>query len=272
VNEVTTDERDARVDKVQLRKALGDRLIGHRLLYFLTLPSTNDHVRELAEDGWPEGTVVLSEEQTSGKGRSGRRWHSPPGVGLYLSVLLKPTLPGEKIPLLTLMTAVAAASALKHLGHDVLIKWPNDLILGGRKIGGILADARVRPGSPIEVVMGMGLNVNHRAEDFPADLMPRAGSIRMHTGAPVDRTQILTRLLIGLDEAYASLRSAGEGPVIDAFISLSPMVRGATVRVTGEGEPAEGQTAGLTPTGALRVLTPAGAREIRVGEVSVAEA
>jgi BirA family transcriptional regulator, biotin operon repressor / biotin---[acetyl-CoA-carboxylase] ligase len=271
VEDVKTDERDARVDKVALRKALGDRLIGHRLLYFLTLTSTNDHVRELAEDGWPEGTVVLSEEQTSGKGRSGRRWHSPPGLGLYLSVLLKPSLPGERIPLLTLMTAVAVTRGLRDAGHEAIIKWPNDILLGGRKIAGILADARLRPGVPPEVVVGLGINVNHRDEDFPPDLLPRAGSMRLSAGRLVDRTETLTRILIRLDEAYSGLRAGGDASLIETFLSLCPMARGAAVRVTGDGEPVEGRTAGLTPTGALKVATAGGVKEIRVGEVSVTE-
>jgi len=273
VHDVNTNARDERVDKVRLRKALGDRLIGHRLLYFLTLPSTNDHVRELAEDGWPEGTVVLSEEQTAGKGRAGRVWHSPPGVGLYLSVLLKPAIPGEKIPMLTLMTAVAAVKGLRDCGHEAVLKWPNDVLLGPRKIGGVLADARVRPATPsvAEVVVGLGLNVNHSEQDFPPELLARAGSLRLATGAPVDRTEILTRVLVRLDEAYASVKSGGDAAIVEAFISLCPMARGRAVTVTGEGETFSGQTAGVTPTGALRVMTPAGMREIHAGEVALSE-
>lgn len=272
MDDVRTDERDARVDKVSLRKSLGDQLIGHRLLYFLTLPSTNDHVRELAEDGWPEGTVVLSEEQTSGKGRAGRRWHSPPGVGLYFSVLLKPSLPPDRIPLLTLMAAVSVARGLRDAGHEAVIKWPNDVLLGGRKVAGVLADSRRRPASPAEAVLGVGINVNHREEDFPKELLPRAGSVRLHAGRPADRTQILTRVLVRLDEAYASLRGAGgEAALLEAFLGLCPMARNHRVTLTGEGEPAEGQTAGLSSTGALRVATAAGLREIYAGELSVAE-
>lgn len=271
MEDLRTDERDSRVDKVALRKALGDRLIGHRLLYFLTLSSTNEHVRELAEDGWPEGTVVLAEEQTAGKGRGGRKWHSPPGVGLYFSVLLKPQLPPEKTPLVTLVAAVAAARGLRDCGSEGAIKWPNDLILGGRKIGGILADSRLRAGTPPEVVLGIGLNVNHLEEHFPPDLAARAGSIRMHGGAPADRTTLLTRVLIRLDEAYAALTAGGEAGLLDAFLALCPMAKGRTVTVTGEDEAFTGETMGLTPLGSLRVSTAAGLREVRVGEVTVSE-
>ena len=170
---MTAEENESRVDKIALRKALGERLIGSRLLYFLTLTSTNEHARELAEDGWPEGTIVLSEEQTSGKGRAGRSWHSPPGLGLHVSVILKPSLPPEKVALMTLMTAVSAAQGLRELGHEAAIKWPNDILLGDRKIGGVLADARLRPGGPADVVVGLGLNVNHLEADFPAELILR---------------------------------------------------------------------------------------------------
>jgi len=272
---VTEESMDARVDKAAIRKAIGDRLIGNRFLYFLTLNSTNEHARELAEDGWPEGTTVLAEEQTAGKGRAGRSWHSPPGVGLYVSAILKPSLSPEKIPLMTLMTAVAAVRALRESGHEATIKWPNDLMLGGRKVGGILADARMRPGAVADVVVGLGLNVNHRDEDFPPDLLPRAGSLRIVSGAESDRTGILARILAHLDEAYRALReggASGEAKLIEAFLALAPMARGRRVTVQGEGETFSGESAGLTPGGALRVITPDGIREIHVGEISVAEA
>ncbi|MBI3451060.1 MAG: biotin--[acetyl-CoA-carboxylase] ligase [Acidobacteria bacterium] len=268
------EEKDSRIDKAVLRKALGDRLMGSRFLYFLTLTSTNEHARELAEDGWPEGTVVLSEEQTAGKGRAGRSWHSAPGLGLHVSVILKPALPPEKIPLMTLMAAVATARALRDGGWDASIKWPNDIMLGGRKIGGILADARLRPGAPADVVLGLGLNVNHLEADFPAELLPRAGSIRMQTGVVSDRTAILTAVLLKLEEAYRALKeggAAGDAKLIEAFSALSPMSRGRSVTVAGEGEPFSGETAGVAASGALRVVTSSGVREIHVGDVSVGE-
>jgi BirA family biotin operon repressor/biotin-[acetyl-CoA-carboxylase] ligase len=271
---VTAVENESRVDKVALRKALGERLIGRRFLYFLTLTSTNEHARELAEDGWPEGTIVLSEEQTAGKGRAGRSWHSPPGLGVNVSVILKPSLPPEKVALMTLMTAVAATQALRELGHEATIKWPNDILLGGRKIGGVLADARLRPGGPSDIVVGLGLNVNHLETDFPADLLPRAGSIRMHSGIEADRTAVLTAILIRLDEAYALVKDGGAGGdarLVETFTGLCPTCRGAKVVARGDGEPVAGESAGLTPGGALRINTPSGPKEIHVGDVSVTE-
>ena len=263
-------ERDDRIDKVGLRKQIGERLIGHRLLYFLTLPSTNRHVRELAEDGWPEGTVVLAEEQTAGKGRAGRTWHSPPGVGLHFSILLKPRLPAERVTLITLMAAVAAARGLRDCGHAVEIKWPNDLLLGGRKIGGILSETRLRPSAPPEVVVGMGINVNHREQHFPQELLSTAGSLHMATGRNADRTAILASILLRLDEEYGRLRGAGEGALVEAFMALCPMARGASVTVRQKGEALSGQTSGIGPTGALRLATPTGVREVHAGEVTLA--
>lgn len=263
-------ERDDRVDKVTLRKNLGDRLVGHRLLYFLSLSSTNKHVRELAEDGWPEGTMVMAEEQTAGRGRAGRSWHSPPGVGLHFSFLLKPRFPVEKVPLLTLMTAVGAAQGLRDCGHAVDIKWPNDLLLSGRKIGGILAETRIRPSVPPEVFVGVGLNVNHREEHFPRELRETAGSLLMATGRAADRTAILTSVLLRIDEEYARMKSAGEGQLIDSFMRLCPMCRGATVSASWDGETLTGTTSGIGPTGALRLSTTSGTREVHAGDVSLA--
>lgn len=264
-------ERDQRVDKVTLRKNLGDRLIGNRLLYFLSLPSTNKHVRELAEDGWPEGTMVMAEEQTAGKGRAGRTWHSPPGVGLHFSFLLKPRLSPEKVPLITLMTAVGASCGLRDCGYQAQIKWPNDLLLTGRKIGGILAETRIRPSVPPEVFVGVGLNVNHREEHFPGDLRLSAGSLRMSTGRPADRTAILTSVLLRIDEEYSRLRSTGEGALIDSFLSLCPMCRDTPVSLSFGGEILTGTTSGIGPTGALRLAGPSGIREVHAGDVTLTE-
>lgn len=260
-------ERDSRIDKVMLRKSLGDRLLGHRLLYFLTLPSTNRHARELAEDGWPEGTIVMAEEQTAGRGRSGRTWHSPPGVGIHFSILLKPRLAPSKVPLLTLMAAVSTARGLRDCGYDVEIKWPNDLLLKRRKIGGILAETRFRPASPPEVVLGIGLNVNHSEDHFPASLLPVAGSIRILTGREADRTAILTSVLIRLDAAYDRLKDGDEGDLVDEYTSLCPMARGSQISVQQGGEVISGQTSGIGPTGALRLATASGILELQAGEV-----
>lgn len=268
---MSPDVTEQRVDKVALRKALGERLVGSRLLYFLSLPSTNDHARELAEDGWPEGTIVLAEEQVAGKGRAGRSWHSPAGVGLYFSVILKPELPAARVPLVTLMTAVAVTRALREKGFAAAIKWPNDILIGGKKVAGILADTRMRPHAPPEVVVGTGLNVNHTDEQFPADLAGRAGSLRQASGREQDRTEILTAILIRLDEAYASLQGGREGELIDAFLELCPMARGATVTVSGAGRLWSGTTQGIGPAGSLRISTPEGSREVHAGDVSITE-
>jgi BirA family biotin operon repressor/biotin-[acetyl-CoA-carboxylase] ligase len=265
-------EREERIDKVTLRKNLGDRLVGHRLLYFLSLPSTNRHVRELAEDGWPEGTMVMAEEQTAGRGRLERTWHSPPGVGLHFSFLLRPNLPADKVPLLTLMASVGVARGLRDHGHQAEIKWPNDLLLAGRKIAGILAERRDRPSVPPEVMLGIGLNVNHTEEHFPADLLPKAGSIRIVTGCAVDRTEILTSVLIRIDETYERFKSAGELSMLETYQGLCPMARGASVTVTQDSESFTGETAGIASTGALRLSTPSGMREVHAGDVTLAEA
>jgi len=271
VEEMSPQDTPPRVDKVALRKALGDRLVGNRMLYFLSLPSTNDHARELAEDGWPEGTVVLAEEQVAGKGRAGRAWHSPAGVGLYFSVILKPELPAARVPLVSLMTAVAVARALREKGFAADIKWPNDILVGGRKVAGILADTRMRPHAPPEVVVGTGLNVNHGDDDFPPELAGRAGSLRLATGREHDRTEILTAVLLRLDEEYASIQAGREGETIDAFLELCPMARGATVTVSGGGRTWTGTTQGIGPGGSLRISTPEGSREVHAGDVSITE-
>lgn len=265
-------EETARIDKVQLRKSLGDRLIGHRLLYFLTLPSTNRHARELAEDGWPEGTIVMAEEQTAGRGRSGRSWHSPPGVGIYCSLLLKPSLPPEKVPLLTLVAAIGAVLGLREIGIDAEIKWPNDLMLRGRKIGGILAETRFRPSAPPEVVLGIGLNVNHREEHLPPALLPAAGSVLLVTGRESSRTEVLTSILIHIDRTYERLRSGEEQQLLEQFVALCPMASDTAITVQQGSESVSGRTSGIAPTGALRLATASGILELHAGEARLAGA
>ena len=263
-----------------------ERLIGRRIEHLPRVGSTNDRARELAAAGEPEGLVVVADEQTLGRGRGGRVWHSAPGLGLYVSVLLRPRIPPAAIPGISLVAAVAGIDALRETsGLPVRIKWPNDLVLldaqeRKRKLGGVLTEGRAGIDGVRDVVVGLGINVNHTPEDFPPELRARATSLRIETGRPVDRGEVLKRMLCSLDQWYRAWTREGGGPVLAAYRERAVDLRGRAVRVrAGEESPAwDGVTAGLEDDGSLRILpsgpapgAPAGVVRLRHGDVDRVE-
>ncbi|MGH9867702.1 MAG: biotin--[acetyl-CoA-carboxylase] ligase [Candidatus Polarisedimenticolia bacterium] len=243
-----------------LEAARPRRIVGCSLEHHASLESTNDRARDLSLEGAAEGTVVIADEQTRGRGRSGRSWHSPAGPGLYLSVLLRPAGRTDRSPLLALATAVAAAEGLRRAaGVGVFIKWPNDLVMldeAGRrlKVGGILTEARAGAEGLRDVVVGIGVNVNHQPHDFPAALARMATSLRMARGRVVDRAGVALEILCSLDDWYRVWCEAGDTPLLDAYRASAVDLEDRVVRVTeGQGPAWEGITAGLADDGGLRV-------------------
>lgn len=186
---------------------LGDtRVIGRDIRVFKETASTSDVAQKLAEDGVAEGVVVFAESQTQGRGRLGRQWLSAPGKGLWLSVLLRPALPPQQATQLTVAAAVALARAVEaQTGLKPDIKWPNDLLLGGRKVAGILTEMNAELERVHSLILGMGLNVNQTAAEFPAALRGTVTSLRLAGGAPVDRPAMAAQLLRELDADYARI-------------------------------------------------------------------
>ena len=184
---------------------LRSRVIGGPFLYHEQVASTNAEARSLAIDGASEGTVVIAESQTAGRGRLGRRWSSPAGQGLLFSVVLRPTLPMSGVHLLTLVAGCAAARAIESIaGVPASIKWPNDLFLGDRKVGGILMEIAGERDAVDWVVAGIGINVNTELGELPVTLSRNAGSLKLASGTAVDRSELLARLLLLLDVEYTA--------------------------------------------------------------------
>jgi BirA family biotin operon repressor/biotin-[acetyl-CoA-carboxylase] ligase len=182
------------------------RVVGRDIRVFQQTASTNDIVERLARDGVREGAVVLAESQTRGRGRLGRKWVSPPGRGLWCSVLLRPRLAPLQATRLTILAAVALARAVRATTRlEPEIKWPNDLLLRGRKVAGILTEMHAELEQVRHVILGLGVNVNLETGDFPADLQSLATSLKLESGAPVDRAALLVVLLRELDDAYTRL-------------------------------------------------------------------
>jgi BirA family biotin operon repressor/biotin-[acetyl-CoA-carboxylase] ligase len=182
------------------------RIIGRDIRVFQQTASTSDVAQKLAEDGVKEGVVVFAETQTKGRGRLGRQWQSAPGKGLWFSVLLRPALPPQQATQMTVAAAVALARAVAaQTGLSPEIKWPNDLLLGGRKVAGILTEMNAELESIHSLVLGVGLNVNQTTADFPPALRAQVSSLRLAAGGPVDRPALAARILRELDADYGRL-------------------------------------------------------------------
>jgi len=204
----------------------------------------------MADAGTPDRTVLVADEQRSGRGRLGRRWHSPPGRGLYLSVLFRDVDGGPLVTRWTLAGAVAACRACRTLsGAEIAIKWPNDLVHAGRKLGGVLAE--LRGGS--ELILGTGINVSVGHTDLPPELAPRVTSLVLASGRMMlDREQLAAAYLRELGRVVDRLRGGRWEDVARDWIELTPGARCRRVRVRGPHE-LEGTTAGIDEAGALLV-------------------
>lgn len=239
---------------------------GREILFLQKTKSTNELAMEIASGGAPHGSVVIADSQTGGKGRLGRKWHSPPGVNVYMSVILRPELPPRQAALLTLLSAVSSANALrKASGLEVAIKWPNDLIVGGRKLGGILLEMRSEPDRIIHAVVGIGINVNESR--FPAELAETATSVFKETGSRLRRTDVAAHVVNELDAWLSVMKEKGGQAVIDEWKRLDETL-GRQVRVVSGGETLAGLAEDIDGEGRLVVRTQEGkTRLISSGDV-----
>ena len=234
--------------------AVRDRLtpLSRRVLFFNRTGSTNDVALALAEDPDAEGVVVIADQQTAGRGRQGHVWHSPPGSGLYVSIVLRPphgkTADVRSTGLLTLAAGVALAEAVERLtGLRADIKWPNDLLVGRRKLAGILAESA--PGG--YVVLGYGLNVSAAA--FPADLAQRATSLESELGRAVDRPAMCAETIAAIAGRYTDLVEGRFDAILDEWRRRAPSSRQRRVAWETPSGPLSGVTAGIDEHGALLV-------------------
>ncbi|MGE5244638.1 MAG: biotin--[acetyl-CoA-carboxylase] ligase [Betaproteobacteria bacterium] len=244
--------------------------VGADVRYFPSIGSTNDVGAALAAADGHEGTVVCADEQTAGRGRRGRTWFSPPGAGLYVSVILQPGRsvdPMRATTLLTLTAGVALAEAIQTctaLAAD--IKWPNDLLVGGRKLAGILAEA-VAAGPQIEaVVLGYGINIGPMA--YPPDLSDRATSLETELGRAVDRALVFAESLAALSRRYDDLLAGRFDAILDAWRARAPGAVGAPVSWQSRSGPLSGVTAGIDGSGALLVARDGRIERLVAGEVT----
>ncbi|HCO18584.1 MAG TPA: biotin--[acetyl-CoA-carboxylase] ligase, partial [Tissierellales bacterium] len=185
----------------EIKGELTASVIGKKLIYFQSIGSTNDKAKELAAKA-EEGTVIVAEEQTSGKGRLGRSWSSPGRKGIYASIILKPDMEPFNAAKLTLLGAASVALALEDCGIESQIKWPNDIIIGGKKVAGILTEMSCELGIVNYIILGIGINVNQSVEELPPELVDKATSLRIAEGKAIKRKYLLAQVLNRLDELY----------------------------------------------------------------------
>ena len=254
---------------VEIQYGLKSKRIGLTAHCYTSVKSTNDLAATMAENGAPEGTIITAEQQTQGRGRLGRTWHSPERTGIYVSVILRPSFTPDKAPGLSLMTALALAETLSRFcPREVTIKWPNDLLIGGRKAAGILTELSAERGKINHVVVGIGINVNQRAEDFPLDLRDSATSVRRVTKKVVNRAELLRDFLYRFEQEYLQYLKSGLRPSRKRLRRYSALL-GHRVRLLSASQELEGKAVDIDPDGAL-VLEYNGARvRISAGEVSV---
>jgi len=249
--------------------ALPECRLARAVHYRASVDSTNRLARQLGEAGEPDGTLVVADEQTAGRGRHQRTWVSPPGAGLYASVVLRPPFAAaESGPAIQLAAGIAIAEALGgFLPEQPSLRWPNDCYVRDRKIAGVLVEAETSGHGFDFLVCGMGINVNHQAEDFPADLRDRATSLALQVGHRVSRLSVLQALLVALDSWESAWRSFGMGPIRDRWLELSPGSVGGRVNVQTDRGMIEGEADGLSDEGYLRVRSDGAVQEIAVGEL-----
>jgi BirA family biotin operon repressor/biotin-[acetyl-CoA-carboxylase] ligase len=242
-----------KLDADALSGAIRTKLFGRRLHLLDTTVSTQGDAMRLAEQGAPEGTLVVSEEQTGGRGRQGRKFFSPSGKGVWMSVILRPQQPLQYTSQLTLLAGVAVCRAVRRVASvEAFIKWPNDLLVDGRKVCGILLESAVEDQRIRYCIAGIGIDVNLDAGDYPEELRPIATSLKEAAGAAVDRTALIAAVMEELEGLYTLYGQEGFKPIGVLWEALSAIV-GRRVSVRDNGQPVEGTAEGLDASGALLV-------------------
>ncbi len=235
----------------EIKPLLKTKWIGKKIHYFETLDSTNSQAYQLALNGAEEGEMVVAESQERGKGRLGRHWFSPPFLNLYLSVVLRPNISPHQASLITLMAAVATADAIqKFSGLLPLIKWPNDILLGGRKVAGLLNEIQSEMDRIHFVILGIGINLNMDEKMFSKEIESVATSLKIEMGQTISRKNFLQSLLQELENWYTIFMKQGSAMILEAWRDRAQL-KGRRVKVTSFGETWIGMAVDVDTEGAL---------------------
>jgi BirA family biotin operon repressor/biotin-[acetyl-CoA-carboxylase] ligase len=245
------------------------RIMGSEIHSYKTIGSTNEVARRLAEAGAPEGSLVIAEKQSRGRGRLGRSWHSPGGSGLYFSLVLRPQVAFTRLPALSLVAALSICRALETLGDlKAEVKWPNDCLLSGRKVAGILVELSAELDRVSYAILGIGINVNNQRKDLPPSIRSRATSVAMEIGSSVSRVELIRRILNEFERAYCNFQRYGLRFIGPELVSRSAVI-GKKIIVTVGRKRFIGQALGFDENGALRIKTRKNVQTVSAGEVSL---
>ncbi len=253
----------------EIEHYLKTKFIGRNIISHFSVPSTNSLAFSLAEDGAPEGTLVIAEKQTSGRGRLGRRWHSSPKKGLWTSLILKPPFPPAELPGLSIVAATALAETIiSKLELDAKVKWPNDCLIDGYKVAGILTEISAELDKANFVIVGTGININHTTKDFPPAFRRRATSLKIETGGRIDRVRFLADFLLEFEKTYIQFKRHGLKPLLPRIKKLSSLL-GKQVRLKKGNKTILAKAVDIGVDGALLVRRRKETLRVTAGEVTV---
>lgn len=257
------------MDAAELKSIWKPKWVGCEILYFDSIDSTNTKAQELAEKGYPSGTLVVADKQVAGKGRRGRNWESPSGCGIFMTLMLKPDINPNNASMLTLVSALAVAKALADItGKDAKIKWPNDIVIDGRKVCGILTEMSAQFDYINNIVIGIGINVNNSS--FPEEISATASSLRLLSGGKkYRRAEIIEKIMEYFEKYYSIfLETEDLSALVNEYDAMLVNMK-KQVKVLDPKEPFEGTAMGITKTGELIVDTWESRKLVSSGEVSV---
>lgn len=257
------------MDAAELKSIWKPKWVGCEILYFDSIDSTNTKAQELAEKGYPSGTLVVADKQVAGKGRRGRNWESPSGCGIFMTLMLKPDINPNNASMLTLVSALAVAKALADItGKDAKIKWPNDIVIDGRKVCGILTEMSAQFDYINNIVIGIGINVNNSS--FPEEISATASSLRLLSGGKkYRRAEIIEKIMEYFEKYYSIfLETEDLSALVNEYDAMLVNMK-KQVKVLDPKEPFEGKAMGITKKGELIVDTWESRKLVSSGEVSV---
>lgn len=255
--------------EAEIKSLMHTDWVAKEVLYFDTIDSTNTKAQELAEKGYPSGTLVVADKQESGKGRRGRSWVSPSGTGIFMTLMIKPDINPNNASMLTLVAALAVAKAITSVtGEEALIKWPNDIVVNGKKVCGILTEMNAQFDYINHIVVGIGINVHN--ESFPEEISQMASSLMIEAGGKrFHRAQIIAETMAYFEQYYDTfLKTQDLSALVREYDELL-VNRNKSVRVLDPKEPFDGKAMGITPKGELIVDTWESRKLVSSGEVSV---
>ncbi len=255
--------------EAEIKSLMHTEWVAKEVLYFDTIDSTNIKAQELAEKGYQSGTLVVADKQESGKGRRGRSWVSPSGTGIFMTLMIKPDINPNNASMLTLVAALAVAKAITSVtGEEALIKWPNDIVVNGKKVCGILTEMNAQFDYINHIVVGIGINVHN--ESFPEEISQMASSLMIEAGGKrFHRAQIIAETMSYFEQYYDTfLKTQDLSALVREYDELL-VNRNKSVRVLDPKEPFDGKAMGITPKGELIVDTWESRKLVSSGEVSV---